>query len=80
MSDIPEATLTPPPLPPRLPPPHPHADYHAILPNLIVGTQPSTPEDLDRLFDVEGVTCMFDTQMDKDKAGPSRCCCCRSAA
>ena len=41
--------------------------YHFILPNLIVGTQPQTREDIDRLKDVEGVTCMFDTQQDKDK-------------
>ena len=37
--------------------------YHFILPNLIVGTQPQTREDIDRLKDVEGVTCMFDTQI-----------------
>ena len=42
-------------------------DYHEILPNLIVGTQPTTQGDIDRLRDVEGVTCMFDTQQDKDK-------------
>ena len=42
-------------------------DYHEILPNLIVGTQPTTKGDIDRLRDVEGVTCMFDTQQDKDK-------------
>ena len=43
------------------------SDYHAILPNLLVGTQPQSKEDIDRLRDVEGVTCMFDTQQDKDK-------------
>lgn len=42
-------------------------DYHSILPNLIVGTQPTSQADIDRLHDVEGVTCMFDTQQDKDK-------------
>ena len=42
-------------------------DYHEILPNLIVGTQPTTKGDIDRLRDVEGVTCLFDTQQDKDK-------------
>uniref|UniRef100_A0A7S0X6Z4 Tyrosine specific protein phosphatases domain-containing protein n=1 Tax=Mantoniella antarctica TaxID=81844 RepID=A0A7S0X6Z4_9CHLO len=41
--------------------------YHTILPNLLVGTQPVSTADIDRLHDVEGVTCMFDTQMDKDK-------------
>ena len=42
------------------------ADYHRIRPNLIVGTQPTTPADVDRLRDVEGVTCVFNTQQDKD--------------
>ena len=55
----------------RLPPSRRRAslatDYHEILPNLIVGTQPTTKGDIDRLRDVEGVTCMFDTQQDKDK-------------
>eukprot|EP00227_Mantoniella_beaufortii_P019529 CAMPEP_0197586940 /NCGR_PEP_ID=MMETSP1326-20131121/8738_1 /TAXON_ID=1155430 /ORGANISM="Genus nov. species nov., Strain RCC2288" /LENGTH=339 /DNA_ID=CAMNT_0043151613 /DNA_START=110 /DNA_END=1129 /DNA_ORIENTATION=+ len=42
--------------------------YHSILPNLIVGTQPLNANDIDRLHDVEGVTCIFDSQQDKDKA------------
>jgi len=42
------------------------ADYHRIRPNLIVGTQPTTPADIDRLRDVEGVTCVFNTQQDED--------------
>jgi hypothetical protein len=41
--------------------------YHEILPNLIVGTQPTTKADIDRLRDVEHVTCIFDLQQEKDK-------------
>ena len=31
-----------------------------------MGTQPTTPADIDRLSEVEGVTCIFNTQQDKD--------------
>lgn len=43
-----------------------HTDYHKIRPNLYVGTQPTKPSDIDRLADAEGVTCVFNTQQDKD--------------
>lgn len=43
-----------------------NADYHRIRPYLIVGTQPQTPDDVDRLREREGVTCVFNTQQEKD--------------
>ena len=40
--------------------------YHSITSSLLVGTQPRSPADLDRLTDEEGVTCILNTQQDKD--------------
>lgn len=42
--------------------------YTRITPNLIVGSQPQTPEDVDRLFHQEGITAIVNLQQDHDIA------------